>query len=207
MAYVLGFFAADGCMFVNPRGSRYIDFTSTDYKLIYKIREMIGSNHSVGRHSDQNPNWKTRYRLQAGSKIIFNDLLKLGFCPRKAKVLRFPGVPKLHFRHFVRGYFDGDGCVSSGIYNRKGRKDKARVLATRFSSASKQFLMDLLLALREHARLEGGFIVKKVRGFELVFSINDSKKLYRFMYENVLSERFLERKYNKFQKAFKIVGA
>src|SRR3989338_4819696 len=26
MAYVLGFFAADGCMYINPRGSRYFCF-------------------------------------------------------------------------------------------------------------------------------------------------------------------------------------
>lgn len=30
MAYVLGYFSADGSMFINPRGSRYIEFTSTD---------------------------------------------------------------------------------------------------------------------------------------------------------------------------------
>ena len=39
MAYVLGYFAADGCMIKNKRGAHYIEFTSIDkrlYTFLYK---------------------------------------------------------------------------------------------------------------------------------------------------------------------------
>ncbi|MDD5750530.1 MAG: LAGLIDADG family homing endonuclease [Candidatus Pacebacteria bacterium] len=68
MAYVLGYFAADGCMFINPRGSHFIEFTSTDRELIEKIKVLIGSKHKIGTHKHENSNWLCSYRLQVGSK-------------------------------------------------------------------------------------------------------------------------------------------
>ena len=38
MAYVLGFFAADGNMRINNNGGHYIDFTSCDKEILEKIR-------------------------------------------------------------------------------------------------------------------------------------------------------------------------
>jgi len=39
MAYVLGFFAADGNMLKNRRGAHFMEFTSTDKDIIVKIRK------------------------------------------------------------------------------------------------------------------------------------------------------------------------
>lgn len=60
MAYVLGYFAANGCMFINPKGSRYILFTSTDLELINKIKILINSNHKIGTQKYKNPKWKNK---------------------------------------------------------------------------------------------------------------------------------------------------
>lgn len=206
MAYALGYFTADGCMFINPRGSHYIEFTSVDRELIEKVRKLLRSNHSIGVQTFDNPNWKTKFTLEIGSKDMFQDLLKLGLTPRKSNRIKLPNVSQEYLSDFVRGYFDGDGCVSFGIYRRKTRKSKANLLSTRFISGNKIFLKNLLETLREYANLKGGFIVKKNSGFELSFSINDSKKIYRFMYGGVPNSRFLERKHNKFQKALEYLG-
>jgi hypothetical protein len=209
MAYVLGYFTADGCMFINPRGSHYIEFTSTDRELIEKVRELMKSNHSIGEYEPSNLRWRTKYTLEIGSKEMFQDLLRLSLTPHKSNRIKLPSIPQEYLSDFVRGYFDGDGCPSFGIYRRKTRKSKAKHLNTRFISGNKKFLENLLKMLRRNAHLKGGFIVKKSKdsGFELSFSINDSKKLYKFMYEGVSNSRFLERKYNKFQKALKYLGA
>jgi len=206
MVYVLGFFTADGNMIKNRRGAHFIEFQITDKDLLEKIRGLLSSNHKIAVHK-RNSRWKMLYRLQIGSKTIFNDLLKLGLTPNKSKTIRLPNVPNEYFHHFLRGYFDGDGRVSFGIYPRKTRKSKIRLLNTRFISGNKKFLENLLITLKKYSDLKGGFIVKKNRGFELSFSINDSKKLYKFMYEGVTNNIFLERKYNKFQDALKYLGA
>ena len=145
--------------------------------------------------------------MQIGSKEIYNDLLKLGLRPKKSKRLTLPKIPSKYFSDFTRGYFDGDGCVVFGIYPRKMRKKKVRLLRTIFTSGNKGFLKKLLDTLRRYANLKGGSIVKKTRGgFDLSFSINDSKELYRFMYKNMSGSLLLRRKYDKFQEALKLLG-
>ena len=97
MAYVLGFFTADGNMIRNKRGAHFMEFFSTDKDIIKNIRIALGSNHkiSVRDRSKINKNWKPAYRLQIGSKEIFNDLLRLGMTPAKSNVIKFPNIQAL----------------------------------------------------------------------------------------------------------------
>ena len=89
MAYVLGFFIADGNMIKNKRGAYFISIEITDKDILEKIREVIGSNHKISIRKEIE-NHKERYRLQIGSKEMFNDLLKLGVVPNKSKVIELP---------------------------------------------------------------------------------------------------------------------
>jgi len=200
MAYVLGFFTADGNMLQNKRGAHFIEFQINNGELLEKIREVFGSNHKITARK-RCKNCKISYRLQIGSKTIFNDLEKLGLTPAKSKTIKLPKVPRKYFSHFVRGYFDGDGCISHGIYDRKDRKSKKYVLASRFTSGSRIFVQDLLKRLRKETDIIGGFVYNKDRCcFDLVLGMGDSRKLFYFMYNNLFGELFLERKYNKFKE-------
>jgi len=58
MAYVLGYFAADGSMLKNGRGGHYIEFTTTDRIIFQKIRPTLGSNHKISIRRVNNPKWK-----------------------------------------------------------------------------------------------------------------------------------------------------
>ncbi len=208
MAYVLGYFAADGCMFVNPRGSHFIDFTSIDRELIEKVKQCLDSRHLLSVHNKDNKNshWKTRFRLQVGSKVMFKDLLELGLTPRKSKTLKFPSVPDKYLADFIRGYFDGDGCVFYGYYKRNDRKNKTFQyrIGTSFACGSKEFLTKLHALLIQMANVRGGCLSKKAKDkedFQLAFSTNDSRKIFQFMYNDISKQYFLERKFNKFKQA------
>lgn len=39
------------------------------------------------------------------------DLLKYGVIPNKSKYTYFPNIPEEFHSHFIRGVFDGDGCI------------------------------------------------------------------------------------------------
>jgi len=204
MAYVLGFFTADGNMIRNRRGAHFIEFQITDKDLLEDIKNAFKSNHKISIRERSFPE-KTIYRLQIGSKEIFNDLLRLGLTPNKSRTIKLPFVPPKYFSDFVRGYFDGDGCISYGIYNRKDRKSKNCLFESRFTSGSKVFLESLLKRFRDNTIIEGGFIYEKNRGFDLVLSTNDTKKLFKFMYSNTKNSLFLNRKYDKFCKGLKLL--
>ena len=153
MAYVLGFFTADGNMVKNKRGAHFIAIEITDRDILEKIKEAVGSNHKIGVKKRKFPE-KDAYRLQIGSKEMFDDLLRLGLMPNKSKTIDLPFVPDKYLSHFVRGYFDGDGCISYGIYNRKDRKSKNYLFGSRFTSGSKIFLENLLKKIRDNAIIE-----------------------------------------------------
>lgn len=175
MAYVLGFFAADDNLTINPRGQHYIEFNSCDRESIEIVKNALNSGHKVAERK-RNPKWKTSYRIQIGSKGIFEDLVKLGMKLRKSNDIIFPDIPSHYLSGFVRGCFDGDGCVHIGKYHRNDRPNPSWFFSTRFTSGSRNFLEGLWNSLRN--TLDGGFIYKKNRGFDLAFSIHDKPLLY-----------------------------
>ncbi|HRH55724.1 MAG TPA: LAGLIDADG family homing endonuclease [Candidatus Paceibacterota bacterium] len=180
MAYVLGFFAADGSMLKNSRGSCFIEFTITDRVVIDYIRSVAGSDHAISIR-ERGGNCRTAYRLQIGSKRWFDDLNQLGFTQAKSKTLAFPRVPKEYESAFIRGYFDGDGCVYFKELKFADRAKKRRILMTTFTSGSKVFLVSLWQVLKKHD-VQGGSIRRKERGFDLALSHKDSLALYKLIY-------------------------
>ncbi len=204
MAYVLGFFVADGNMIRNKRGAHFIEFQITDKDLLKEIKKALGSNHKIStrRRSVFNKKWKDAYRLQIGSKEIFNDLIKLGMMPNKSKTIDLPNIPNKYFSDFVRGYFDGDGNVTIVNYVRKDRKNKkSRTILSGFTSGSKIFLQNLHINLKKITEICGGTLNYSSRGYRLYFSVNDSWKLYDFMYNNK-NDLFLKRKKKIFENYF-----
>jgi intein-encoded DNA endonuclease-like protein len=202
MAYVLGFFAADGCMIKNNRGAHFIEFQITDKDLLVKIKKLPNSNNKISVR-ERDKKWKTAYRLQVGSRRMFYDLLSLGMTPRKSKSMKMPEVPKKYFNHFVRGYFDGDGNVYANKYQRKNREKMSVTLLAGFTCGSKIFLKELHKKLRHLAKISGGTLYD-VNGYSrLYYSVNDSCRLYNFMY-NAEGRLFLKRKKEVFEKYFKM---
>lgn len=68
--------------------------------------------------STQKTNGKVKYTFTIYSQILSKDAEKLGVISNKSLVLKFPSInifksPNL-IRHFIRGYFDGDGCIWEG---------------------------------------------------------------------------------------------
>lgn len=200
MAYVLGFFVADGSMFINPRGSCYAAFYSTDREILEKIKLVMSLDHLIGTRKFREPMNKISYSLQIGSKELFQDLKKLGLKPNKSKTINLPHIPKEYFPDFVRGYFDGDGGVTISNYYRKNRKSHlGKTMLSGFTSGSKKFLLGLRKSLQEIALLGRGTLYFSSRGHRLYYSVNDSKKLYNLMYGGLLNQLYLKRKKEKFE--------
>ena len=201
MAYVLGFFAADGNMMKSKRGNHYISFYSTDHHIIKDIRERLGSNHKIGVRVSANLKWRDMYNLQIGSKEMFNDLLVLGMTPNKSKTLKFPCIPELYFNDFLRGYFDGDGHVSWGIYPRKNRPTLQKALIVGFTSGSYEFLADLHIALKNKDIVNKGSLFTKKSSYScLQFSKSDSLSIYDCLYKTPSSGLYLPRKKKVFDQ-------
>lgn len=191
MAYVLGFFMADGSLDINSRGSHYFNLQICDKELLEDIRNVLESNHKISLRKGIE-NESDRYRLQIGSREMCDDLRKLGVSEQKTHTMGLPKVPKKYFGDFVRGYFDGDGNVWVGETH-KNRRIKHKVIQTGFTSASFYFLSGLQKKLLEYG-LEGGSLLKTKNCYRLKYSIKNSLILSKIMYNGNENSLFLNRK-------------
>jgi intein-encoded DNA endonuclease-like protein len=206
MAYILGFFCADGSMIKNKRGAHFIDFQIRDRDLLLKIRRALGSNHKIGKRKKKRVDESTIYKLQIGSKDFYEDLLSLGLKQGKSSRLNLPEIPNKYLPDFIRGYFDGDGNVIVGRYRREARNNKfARILRSGFTSGSGAFLKQIKDKLSKAGIIRGGTLYFSNRAWRLYFSINDSKRFYYYIYNKPSRKNklFLRRKQAIFENFIK----
>lgn len=205
MAYVLGYFASDGTMYKNKRGSCYIAFTSIDRELIESIKKIMRVSNKVEYYKAKVVRWNPRYTLQIGSKKVFNRLLSLGFTPNKSLTLKYPPIPNQMLGHFLRGYFDGDGCAEFASYKRKNRPSLQKVFNIRIRSGSEIFIKTLQSKLTQVIPVREGGLYFHSNAYELVYRTKDVVKLYRFMYPNPKLP-CLRRKWRILNQGIKLMG-
>jgi intein/homing endonuclease len=180
-AYILGFIYADGC--VSKKGYELIiKLNNKDKIILEKIKNLLESDHPIKEIKKYN---QSEFRI--GSKKICNDLLNHGVTSAKTFKIEFPKISKSLKWHFIRGFFDGDGCISK-IKNRNSHN------ITIFT-ASKNFMEKLVENLNEIEILS--FVYVRNNGFAISFNKNeDILKFKEVIYKN--SNIYLERKKSKF---------
>lgn len=180
MAYVLGLWWADGCIY----GGKMFDITlhNKDKYILKRIAEELQYEGPLYDYVD-----RQAARLNFSCVVIYKDLMALGGCENKSMIIEFPNIPEEYLPDFIRGYFDGDGCITE---LKCGRVNSA------FTSGSKKFLNQLLIILKEKAGIEGGSYDPS--SYTIRFGKKDTLRLGAYMYKNN-PELFLLRKRNKFK--------
>lgn len=205
MAYILGFLYADGHLENSHhiRG-KYVRVINTDRDRIEIIKQTLQSKHPI-QMRDKIGNNKQAFLLRIGSQKLYNRLHQLGITPRKSLTMKFPAVPKKYLSAFVRGYFDGDGCVHLERYSTNGDSRPAKRMRTIFTSGSKQFLIVLSQLLFKNAHIDKYLLHNhnKKGSFQLRLSTGSSVRLFTYMYRDVMPELYLKRKYAIFTRYFK----
>ena len=119
-AYWLGFLTADG--WINKRednnaGVTGIELQYGDINHLKKFNKSIGGNYQI---TDR---WRTcslskdktkKYHMcciRIFSITMYNSLVKLGFTNNKSFDFYIPKLEDKLIKHYIRGYFDGDGCL------------------------------------------------------------------------------------------------
>ena len=113
-AYVLGFLYADG---YNNRINNTIvlSLNRKDEEVLLKIRGAVDSNKPLYHHDYIHSDGVERHmsELTFASKHMCEQLEKWGMTQAKTFTIDFPDFLSDDLvSHFIRGYFDGDGCVS-----------------------------------------------------------------------------------------------
>lgn len=123
-AYWLGFIYADGYV-SNTKYSKKMGIALgiKDVEHLYKFKEFINSDHPIKIYKTSG-GFKVGLeycRIQISGDKIFSDLVKHGVIEHKSLCVKFPeDIPEELLRHFIRGYFEGNGCFRK---NHEGNAD------------------------------------------------------------------------------------
>ena len=132
-AYWLGFIYADGYIMNNQYSrSLGIALAEKDKEHLEKFKKCIKSNHIVHTYIQKTGfSANNKYsKLVIISPQIFEDSEKQGCVENKTLILQPPDIPKDYYKDFIRGYFDGDGCVTYNNTQNNGYNYKITIVGT-----------------------------------------------------------------------------
>ena len=202
-AYILGFYIADGCL----NGNKFVitlnekdkeilekirDYMSPITKLIYK-KETINKQGIVSH---------PMYSFAFACKEIVNCLENLGLGKNKTYLSKSIKnvIPKELMWDFIRGYWDGDGCISSSNVTKNVKETSYNYINIGFTIISKD--PDILNEMNEFFIEEGinTHVYPDNKGNYLVgtHSKSEVEKIYNKLYTS--SNLFMERKRTKFNE-------
>lgn len=203
-AYVLGYMYADGSIGEyrkidsdshGERNLTYCSLTSKDEEILRNIGNRMGLKskpYSFVRRRHQRIIETGKYwRLSTSCRWVFNKWIEYGLRPRKSYVgMDIPKVPKKFVRHFVRGFFDGDG---SKYVNDRGNE------YVNFGCTDRLFLewLGRVIALvvdKDEIHI-GAEMYRKTPFYKISIGCNRAKKLLNWMAPGNRDLR-LERKWN-----------
>lgn len=186
-AYILGFIYADGCI-SKTKYELIIKLHNKDNGTLEKIKTELVSNHPIKLLT----NYKNHQcRLGISSKKLCSDLIKIGLTPSKTFTIIFPKLEGDLIRHFIRGYFDGDGCLSNG-----GRNKNLNYF--NIFTASEEFKIRIVEILSENNIKTNTY--ERNNGYSInITSKENSKLFYDYLYGDAVL--FMERKKNKWVKS------
>lgn len=179
-AYWIGFIAADGYVSSSKKGHHLnISLKWDDRDHITKFLTALSANHTIKQTKSKMKSGKVHYKstITIHSKALVSDLQKHGVIQCKSKCLKFPSIPKNMIRHYIRGYFDGDGSW----YLQKQKYPAFSVIG------STEFITDFRTILAQSCELSHNMLITTKH--ENIIRVrytgaHQCCKIYHYMYED-----------------------
>ena len=208
-AYLLGFIFADGCIIERHNRNEYgfkISISEKDKKMLHLFQQYINPYSKISiraEHICMGTLTKKINSISFRHKQIYDDLNRLGCCARKTYLENsIPNMNKKYISHFIRGYFDGDGCISHSLSNEYKRNKFIKRNRFTFYIVSKKIKMlyDIQIFFKENnINIKIYHDLKKDVFYLKTSGTENVSKIYDLLYFD--SNFFFERKRNIFKKS------
>jgi len=196
-AYFLGFIAADGSI-VRNRYSLCVHVNNKDIEVLNKFIKDIKFEGKVWN----NPTRYDMCQLHLSGKKLIKDLEKYNIINNKTKILKYPQIDEKLERHFIRGYFDGDGCINCKKDKRDG-SERGCVTIVGGSIEMINMLNERMCMLFDLNR--NNLFGPKNKDYKFISwsGMTDVERIYNGFYKE--SNFYLERKKATFDKVIDII--
>lgn len=185
-SYILGLWAADGHVRKNQFS---ITQSKKDKYLLEKILHIMNSENKLNVHNSDN------LYFNIYSEKIVSDIRKIfkNSIGKKTYELCFPEIDEKYLPDFIRGYFDGDGCITY--------QKKEKCYVSSIVSASENLISGVYNILKKDNEFNGR--LKEKNGiFQLIMGVNDTRRFGKYIYDNISDNGlYLKRKKEKFDLA------
>ncbi len=191
-AYFLGFMYADGNVVKKGNTISFI-LQEQDKDILIKFKKLFSSNRPLIKNNRRNR--QIHYIFSITSKRLKQKLIKYNCPPAKTEILTYPDfLPSELENHFIRGYFDGDGCFYCGK-NKNAKSKRVRVSIV----GSKSFCLGLINILKNRGRKTSLGKDVYANGNVIIIYLYGNSNVSNFM-DWIYSDAtiYLERKYNKY---------
>lgn len=191
-AYWLGFFYADAYNGLSTNTIN-VSLNGNDSDHLKKLAKSLGLTEKNVKRKLTAAGYDV-CTLQIYSKHICNKLVKLGCPPAKSFIIDYPKwLPNDLHNHFIRGLFDGDGCITR---RSKNKEWKWSLVSTKECS---EFIQAIILK-EINCKLSLNYISKTNNNtYELETSGNEKiMTIMNWLYYDSHDLIRLDRKYQKF---------
>lgn len=190
LAYVLGWIASDGCI---STGDVTISLQVSHRPILESIKRLtgfVGAIHNTSHYDTRTLKTYHRAVLSLHSKALV-ELATYGLGPRKSLTLEYPDLPKNMQANFVRGFFDGDGCISKMAPPRTSYRISF--------CGPRPFLKSLRAVINAQNDINSGSISRNGKIAVLAYNGRHSaERILHWMYEGSTLDTRLARKYSKY---------
>lgn len=193
-AYWLGFLYADGNV-SNTKNEVGITLQSSDIKHLYKFKTFLKSSKIPTLNVSEKYN---RCRFSVSNQHFKESLIKHGCFPQKSLILKKPSLDCVYIKDFIRGYFDGDGCLTYS-YTNPYKSEKITISCKIVGTFD--FLTWIKSVLEKELIIGNISKCKNKKLFEISFSKKNSLSFVNYIYNNC--NVYLDRKYKRFLFFFK----
>lgn len=142
-AYILGLLCADGNI-SRSNGSWKLSLQERDKSVLIDICKELKTTRPLLKQSVSKyykNNYQDQYMLYVGNQHMHDKLIEYGLVPSKSLVLEYPSIISQELqRHFLRGYYDGDGSSYCG----KNGKNCSFVGTASFCDSAKRIIQEEL---------------------------------------------------------------
>lgn len=202
-AYWLGFMFADG--YIVNHEDNYgqdqfgISVAEDSADIIEKFKASLKATNPIRYdYSDKKFGKQTLHKLVLCSQKTVNDLIDKGCTKQKTLTLEPPKhVPKNLIRHFLRGFFDGDGTLC------RSQKKNSTYTGFYVSFTTTKVVAEWICSI-----MGMGSVYKEERRENTWYwRLNGNQqviKFYHYLYDE--ATLWMDRKYNKFQELLEKYG-
>jgi hypothetical protein len=205
-AYLLGFFVADGSI-DEKRKTLRVELQKQDCELVYLYKDIISPDarlYQTKERKFKGPRGSIIHAhgnigVDINSSCICTSLVSLGYGYNKSyKELHMPtNIKEELLVHFLRGYFDGDGSFSMGVYSYKDRPNPNVKVRFSIDAKTSSLLIDIQKFLSENNIKTNIMYLKRDDMWRIYTgSKKECRKLFHFLYDE--ANFYLTRKFNKF---------